>query len=106
MNVSGVGGPTPVVVPAPAPKDRVPSEAARDAAAKQPASKDAAAKDVARTDAARQARQEQPNESVAPLKGLSMPEMFVLLGMHPVSPTEAARLAEQEAGQKVVRTSA
>lgn len=104
MSVSGVGRSTPVVVPAPAPKDRVPSEAARDAATKQTATKDAVAKDVAHTETARQARQEQPREQVAPLKGLSMNEMFVLLGMHPVSPTEAARLAAREVEHRAVNT--
>jgi hypothetical protein len=96
MNVSGVNGAAAVVVTAPGPTDRAPSEAARDAAmtkgSQSTAEKatDQAAEQAARR-AAEKARQERPPERVAPLEGLSMPEMLTLLGMRPVSPAEAAR---------------
>ena len=115
MNVSGVGTAAGMVLTAPAPTDRAPSEAARDAATTQitqttrtmqeDKDKDTTTRPENEQKDKRpetEPRQEKPAERPPPVEGLTMPEMFMILGMHPVSPREAARLEAAKAQTETV----
>lgn len=113
MNVSGVGTAAGMVLTAPAPTDRAPSEAARDAATTQitqtTRTKQEDQDKTTRPEneqkdkrPEKEPRQEKPPERPPPVEGLTMPEMFMILGMHPVSPREAARLEAAKAQTEAV----
>jgi hypothetical protein len=80
MNINGVGAPAPatVPVPAPSPTDRAPTDAAKAATPDKKAPNP---------------RAEEEAPKLPPLKGLTVNDVRVMLGMLPVS---AARKLEQQ----------
>jgi hypothetical protein len=117
MDVSGVGTTADMVLAAPGPTERAPSEAARSAAANTTTAGATPTADTEQDTSVRTQRQEAEQERRAEeerqrerirdkenvtLEGLNVADMFTLLGMRPVSPEEAARLEQAKAGSKAV----
>lgn len=112
MNVSGVGTAADMVLAAPGPTDRAPSEAARNAAVNTTSTKTTTkttTKETERDTSATTRQQEVERERRAEEKrqqerarqaaseGLELADMFTILGMRPVSPKEAAQQEQTKA---------